>query len=143
MNSRQQKLLDQLKECQTPDEGIKIVNQLLPDWLLGIIDDYSDDYRHLRLNWYKICEKIGVTPKKIVVVSQIDFDNKLQKEIGELLTRMGYVIRRADEFIGCPICRKAIPVEGLHGLLVRHNMPVPPQWSDHCRKCQKYELKKK
>ena len=111
----------------------------LPGWLIASTDAYSIDYPHLDRNWKLICQSLGVQPQKIVVVDKINFDaeNTFLKTVCDVLTARGYVIRRKEEFTGCEICTKAIPVREVWQLLKNKNFPVPDEWSSVCSECKK------
>lgn len=128
-------LLEELKTTTTPQEFIE---RVFPNWLIVSLNGYSSDYPHLEKNWKTLCSSLKVEPKKIVLVSIIEFtdNHRLLKEICETMTRLGYCVRRAHEFIPCRVCEKAIPIREIHSLLLEKKMPVIKDWSDHCSSCE-------
>ena len=53
------------------EEIITKLNLKFPNWIEDICDNYREDYPHLINNWKIICKKIGTTPKKILLVSEL------------------------------------------------------------------------
>jgi len=113
-----------------------------PGWLRTVTNDYSDDYEFLRSNWKYICTKNHTSPQRIITVSAVFFDKKNGPlrhlgimSICEELTRQGYVIRRYDEFVNCPVCTRSIPAREVWESMRDKRLPVPEKWSPHCTKC--------
>ena len=126
-----------LEELKTANNTQEFIEHVFPGWLIVSLDGYSSDYPHLERNWKTLCSTLKLEPQKIVLVSTIEFtdNHRLLKEICEKMTRMGYCVRRAHEFIPCKVCEKAIPIREIHSLLLEKKMPVPKDWSDHCSSC--------
>ena len=120
------------KEIQEYDEAN------LPGWLIASTDEYSPDYPHLQENWTMLCMMNGVQRQKIVVVDHVSFedDHTFLHAVCETMTCRGYVVRRKEEFTGCEVCRKAIPVVEVWHLLKEKGMAVPRSWSNTCRGCE-------
>lgn len=115
----------------------ELINQYYSGWLVASVLEYSSDYPHLQSNWKRICEMNKVNTKKIVFVSDIIFDDnhKIINEIAERMTKEGYCIRRASEFIICSKCEKAIPCKPIWFLLKEKGFKVPKEWKNTCEKC--------
>lgn len=131
--------LNDEKDDEKDDEKIQeFISSILPNWLVYSTDNYSDDYPHLRSNWNQICKMTKTSPKKIVLVQDIVFDenHEVVKEMCEFMTKRGYVVRRAGEFIVCRTCMKAIPCIEVWHLLKEKGLNVPSEWSDKCRRCE-------
>lgn len=131
-------IFDKLKECKTHDEIHKLIDETLPGWLVDSIEDYSDDYEILRTNWYKICENLKISPKKIILVEFIGFDPKkylLLQILCERMTREGYLIRQCNELIKCKVCNKAIPNFELYTMIKQKGYKIPKKWSSICMEC--------
>ena len=62
---------DKINKISNDIELINFINEIFPNWIQFIIDDYSDDYPHLKVNWKKICEKCKIIIKKIIIVKYI------------------------------------------------------------------------
>ena len=122
-------------------ELLVYVDNLLPEWVEDTtMKKYCDDYTWLTRNWHKLCEVNNTTPKRIVLVSDINFLDESQRglvmrKLCDDLTAIGYVIRRSGEFIACSKCRKAIPCKEIYNLMKEKGAPVPEFWSDKCTKC--------
>jgi hypothetical protein len=129
--------LHTLDEQKDINELRKYIDIILPKWLLYATDNYSKDYPHLRFNWEHICKMMKTEPQKIVLVQEIIFDNdhKVVKEVCEIITKYGYVVRRINEFTLCKNCLLAIPCKDVWHLLKEKKMPVPEVWSDKCSNC--------
>lgn len=132
-----EEVVKKFSEIKTPLEFKEEINKLFPDWLVCYLDGYSSDYKYLENNWKKLCETMKVPPQKILFVTEIVFDDdhKLQRQICEIMTQRGFVVRRLHEFIACPVCNRAIPCQELWQMLKSKGMPVPGSWSNKCRNC--------
>ena len=140
-------ILTVLEKEHDHNEVQKLIRNVFPDWLSSFTDGYSKDYPHLTKNWHTICKRIGVTPKKIVLVRNIpiqDKDKILIQAICEKMTRSGYVVRRTVEFTYCSVCKQAIPTEGIYNKMretfdklqtVNRGLVLPDVWSNKCVNC--------
>jgi hypothetical protein len=135
-------ILQQLRTLSSPEDTVDFVNKHFPGWLILSLTSYSKDYPQFQSNWEKICQMANTTPQKIVLVSDIKFDEEhvATSVIAEFMTRNGYCVRRAAEFIACSECEGAIPCQPLWTLLKDKGMPVPPVWSNRCNDCWPREL---
>ena len=118
--------------------GIRsVIGKVFPGWLKCIVDKYSDDYPHLSVNWSKICDLAKTTPKKIVLVDKIFFDDDhtVLRVFCEIMTFFGYVVRRIDEFCVCNKCNAAIPCIKIYNVMKEKNVRVPDSWSSKCLSC--------
>ena len=119
-------------------ELLEYIDSKLPNWVEHIANEYRDDYPHLISNWKKLCKKMEMKPTKILLVSQIPAPkdsncNKLILRYGDILTRLGYIVRRSSEFTICKTTDKVIPTEDLYNYMI--NIPqirnlLPNKWSD-------------
>jgi len=128
-------IIDRLDSINDKTEFQQYVQHILPHWLIYTIDKYSSDYPHLQENWIKLCQINKVRPQKIVLVADIQFDENHQvvQKCCEIMTKRGYVVRRASEFVVCPVCNKAIPCKPLWELLRNHQAKhIPVNWSEKC-----------
>jgi hypothetical protein len=130
-------ILRNLSTLKTADETEKFINDNFPGWLILSLPGYSSDYHHLQKNWEKICQMAKTVPQKIILVSDIKFDDThiATSVISEFMTRNGYCVRRAAEFIACPKCEGAIPSRELWIMLKDRGMPVPKIWANCCSNC--------
>jgi hypothetical protein len=137
-------ILNKLKSATNATEAEEIINEVFPGWLICHLYGYCDDYPHFTTNWEKICDKIGTTPKFIVLVNDIEFTESptLKNKICEFLTMYGYCVRRREEFLPCGSCEKAIPCREIWNLLKQHNtntpnsgIVLPEVWSNKCVNC--------
>jgi hypothetical protein len=137
-NETRIQIKEDIKECKCLKDIVDLIDQYYPEWLVTSIDGYSEDYPQLTKNWNIVCEKMGVTPKKIILVKEIKFsaDYKIMEFICDFMTRNGYCVRRETEFVVCPDCNKAIPVESVHSVLKKNKSNVPLVWRSHCRNCK-------
>lgn len=130
-------LLKNIQECKTISDVETLVEAYYPAWIVAILNDYSSDYSHLHANWTKLCNYSNVSPQKIILVKDIDFTEQTSEKarLCEALTRKGYCIRRAEEFVACQTCYRAIPCPELWANLKERGLPVPDEWSRQCSKC--------
>lgn len=132
------KIMTELVACTTVEAATATIRKYYPFWIIYTIDEYCPDYPILIANWNKICELTKSTPKKIVLVEELKFEEKEHpiNFIAEYLTRQGYCVRRACEYLVCQKCEKAIPVQELWAQLRDRGLQVPKIWSDKCEKCR-------
>ena len=132
-------IIEQIKNSPNIGEIKKIFDNYYPNFIKNIFDNYSDDYPNLKSNWDTICKKCNTTPKKIILVEEInlvDFkNNKLINIYNEILTRVGFCVRKEKDFIGCKVCNKAIPCIELYNILKVNGNYIPNKWSNICSKC--------
>ena len=130
-------LITKLHSLTEEKEIQQFISDNLSGWFIHLLEGYSNDYRYLQDNWKIICDKINTTPKKIVLVDDIKFDkdHTFLQTCCEVMTKRGYVVRRASEFIVCPTCFKAIPCKDIHHLMKEKKLPVPTDWSNKCSSC--------
>jgi hypothetical protein len=130
-------ILQQLSTLSTAGDTEKFINTHFPGWLVYSLEGYSKDYSYLQGNWEKICQMTNTVPQKIILVSDIKFDEEhvATSVIAEFMTRNGYCVRRSAEFIACSKCERALPCRELWTLMKEKGMPVPAVWSNHCRNC--------
>lgn len=126
-----------LSLSQSISEIEDIVEKDYPNWIVAILNDYSKDYPHLSKNWETLCQRMDVSPKKIVLVKDINFEEKNDPkiEVCEILTKKGYVIRRMNEFVPCITCNSCIPCVEIWHLLKEKGFSVPKNWENKCSKC--------
>ena len=133
-------ILEKIKTLPTMGEVKQLIEETFPEWFVALLDDYCPDYPQLRVNWRVVCHKLGISPTKVVIVEEINFDDdkhKLTKTFAELLTRVGFSVRRKIEFTPCRVCHKAIPSPELHEQFrVRGDVKIPPTWSQYCVGCE-------
>jgi hypothetical protein len=136
-----EEILDQIKSCPTLGDVVQTVTRLYPDWILGVLPDYSPDYPILTENWHNICFKNNVEPKKIVLVQSIYFDDihVILKTFSEILTLSGFCVRTKNDLFACNKCGLALPQSHLYDLLkekVEDIDDIPPVWSVLCEDCE-------
>ena len=137
-------IVDELKTCTTALDLMNIIYREFPDWITSVVPTYSDDYPSLKKNWFDVIvetnkkSSLQTTPQAILLVSHLQFGTNYitLTTICELLTIMGYVVRRNTEFVVCSVCLKAIPCEQLYNKLKQFNKPRPSVWNVLCTSCQ-------
>lgn len=139
MNSNQiSSIMNRIDNASSDVQKVtEIIDEVLPNWLIASMVTYSRDYPHLQKNWETICTGLGHRPQRIVLVSEIlfDDDHKLQLEICEYLTKKGYCIRRIGELIPCTTCNSALVSEEIWRFMRNKNLQVPSEWSNKCKGC--------
>jgi hypothetical protein len=130
---------DKIKNISNDNELINFITEIFPNWIEFMIDDYSEDYPTLKINWGKICDRYQIKRKKIIIVKYIpSIDSKvcsLCKDFCDILTLNGYVIRQIEQFTKCKKCSKAIPNIELYNLLKMNNFECPIEWGENCSNC--------
>ncbi len=137
-----QEFIDRFMTLTDKKEIQNFIEDTFPGWLIASTTRYCHDYPHLQLNWETICRLNNVKPQKIVVVDEVHFDRKehahnhsLLMLICDVMTKLGYVVRRKEEFTGCESCQRAIPTALVWHLMQEKGMPVPLIWSTTCSGC--------
>ena len=131
-------IIDALKNAEMHDDILRIINNTFDTWLKGFPKRFSEDYPHFQNNWEYVCKKSNCTPLNIAIVDFMVFNNpkyRLIQTFAELLTVMGYSVRRKEEFIGCKVCGNAIPTQPIYGQLRDRKIPVPMYWMTKCVNC--------
>lgn len=130
-------ILEKIRTLPTIGDIKKLTDEYFPDWIVTVMDDYSDDYPHLRKNWHAICQMAKIKPTQIMIVEDIlrGENNKLIRAFAECFTYSGFVVRRKAEFFPCDVCGKAIPSISLWQYMKDKNMNVPENWFVTCQKC--------
>lgn len=132
-------IINGLSDLKSYEQVEAYICDQYPGWILGSFKKYSVDYPHLTENWAKICEMVGAKAQKILLVAghhtSCDEQHKTIQFFCEYLTRLGYIIRKADEFIPCTRCSAAIPVEEMWIRMLRGGMNVPHSWRTKCAAC--------
>ena len=132
-------IVEEVKNAQTHDDVVKIINRTFPTWILGWPKRYSLDYPHFQNNWAFVCKRAGCTPLSVIIVDKIEFKDseyKLVRLFSELLTVFGHSVRRKEEFVGCKMCGDAIPSQGVYNQLVERKVAnIPGCWMVKCRAC--------
>ena len=107
------------------------IDTIFPNWFIATIDDYSDDYPHLKKNWSDICEKIGIEKTQILIVDQLSHEPQYSLILffAEIFTRAGFAVRRKNEFFPCKVCNKALPSEYIWQIMKDNNFSVPEKFS--------------
>jgi len=143
--------LDIQEKGRNISEIVKIINEVIPDWCVKILDEYSVDYPHLKDNWIHCCKRVETTPNKIVVVRDIPTERDAPHfrhihTMCDYLTRLGCVVRRVDEIIECSVCGRALASKALYDAICNLDtdnvqrlrqikMVLPEVWSEKCREC--------
>ena len=138
MTSNTDNIITRITSASSADEIERIIEQAYPGWLILSLENYCKDYPHFKTNWMEICRKLNTEPKRIVLVKDISFENPNleQNQICDYLTKNGYVVRRAGEFIACSKCESAIPCIEVWSLLKEKNFRVPSVYSMSCSGCR-------
>jgi hypothetical protein len=129
-----------MEEVENSTNPLKSIQTIIPDWVTCSFDEYSTDYPQLSKNWNRICEQIGTTPQKILLVEchimdtlHLDMrDYTTLENLCNFLTGKGYCIRRANEFVKCSKCQRAIVSKDLWVYMKSQGVPCPEKWSPDC-----------
>jgi len=131
-------IIQYMNSIKTTKEMYDYIQQIYPRWLVMALDGYCEDYPHLTSNWDTICSKMGIKPQKIILVTDLVFDDnhRVTMAFAEHMTRNGYIVRRSSEFIACYVCMKAIPSLEIWKNFKSNKLPCPSAWSIKCAKCK-------
>jgi hypothetical protein len=131
-------LFDQFNSIEDEYEILCFIEKVFENWLVDVIDGYSNDYSQLNENWGKLCTQMGTVKRKIILVANLNFNDshKLLRLVCDKVVMKGFLIRRTCEFIKCRKCNKALLSEELfHKLRVFNAANIPESWSDSCINC--------
>lgn len=130
-------IIEEIKNLGTLGEIRELVDRVFPGFIIGIIPKFSKDYAAIQKNWEIVCSRIGIQPAQILIISDYFFQDgyNLAKVICETFTRVGFCVRRYDEYIMCNGCGNAIATENNYLLLKKLGQQVPTIWSNKCSTC--------
>jgi len=131
-------LLEKMKEVESIEDISDLVTNIFPTWIIGLLDDFSDDYPHIQKGWINMCKKIGLKRNKIIIVDDMVFDKEhtFIIAIAECFTRAGFMVRRKSEYIPCKVCKKAVPSYQSWEVMKENYIPcIPTIWKDTCSTC--------
>lgn len=113
---------------------LEYIDEKYPKWVYKICDKYSKDYDYLNLNWSRMCDIFNTTPKKIIIVENMNIDEFYT--LAELLTKVGFIVRTKDEYIYCSKCNKCIPTEKTYDIMKTKILSIiPNSHSIYCSNC--------
>ena len=124
---------NEINQLPTMKDVFDLIKTKYPNWIVDLVNKYSDDYPHLQNNWQTLVNYSKTKIQKIVIVES--FDNEEQLSFAELLTRTGFIVRTKAELIPCSVCRSAIPSKTIYDKMKQHNMEFHFIWSNKCRNC--------
>lgn len=130
-----EEVFENIKNCPTIKEVIEVINKTYPDWIYGFFDGFSKDYPHLDNNWRKVCMQMKVSPSKVMLVKDFDFNNDNMKLINifcELFTKCGFSIKKEREYIICKNCNLLIPVPEIYERFKNSGFSIPSNWNSEC-----------
>jgi hypothetical protein len=133
-------IIEKLKNTETHDEIVNIINETFPTWILGWLKAYSSDYPHFQKNWENVCTSTKTKPLRVVIVNKIVFNDEnysLLRMFCELLTLFGHSVRRKEEFVECKLCGDALPTPYIYNALKEKGtgIKIPLFWSPKCSTC--------
>lgn len=131
-------IMGKIKECETHDQVVDLINETFPGWIIGWPKRYSVDFPHFQNNWEFVCNKAETRTLSVIIVDTIIFNDPkytLVKMFCEILTLFGHSVRRKEEFIGCKMCGDAIPSQSVFLQLVERKVTTLDCWMIKCRGC--------
>ena len=131
-------ILKDMNTIKDLDGILNMINIIYPDWIVYMLNNYSEDYPHLIKNWDTIVKTSNLTKGKIIVVRFMSDkeDHKLIRIFADLFTTSGSVLRTVNDLSPCPKCSLAIPSEYVYNKMKEHKIPtLPEKWSIQCTKC--------
>lgn len=132
-----EEIKEQIKNAPTLKELKDILDKLYPTWIKGIIKDYSIDYPTLKQHWHNICFENNVSPKEIMLVDFISFDDSYSiiRIFCEILTLSGFCIRTNNEIFSCKSCGNALVQSNYYNVLKDSGQSIPDVWRTTCTNC--------
>ena len=83
-------LIEEIKNSETHDQVVDIINKTFPTWIIGWPKKYSVDYPHFQNNWNFVCKKAGCKPLSVIIVDTIEF-KKTNYSLVKILDRKSVV----------------------------------------------------
>ena len=124
---------NEVNELPTIKDVFDLIQSKYPNWIVDLVDRYSEDYPHLQNNWKKLAEISKMKMNKIVIVE--NFENEDQLSFAELLSQSGFVVRTKTEFIPCTVCHSAIPTKTIYNKMKENIKQIDFEWNNKCRNC--------
>jgi hypothetical protein len=124
---------NEINQLATMKDVFDLIERKYPNWIVDLVDKYSDDYPHLQNNWQTLVNYSKTKMQKIIIVE--NFDNEEQLSFAELLTHAGFIVRTKVELIPCSVCNSAIPSETIYNKMKEHNIQFNFTWSNKCKNC--------
>ena len=126
-------MLQKLSHCPTIGDITNLVNDLFPTLIICSIKEYSQDYPHLTENWNTLCGMMNTTPKEIIIFDNYnDNENEFIKQVAEIYTKSGFVVRRKSEYFPAKNNpNKALPNELIYNCFKEKGLKVPDNWSEY------------
>lgn len=131
-------IINEIKNLPTLGDIKPLVDKYFPEWIIGTIEGYSKDYIFLENNWKNVCNKMNVSPTKIIIVDSnimMDGNHKLISLFAEILTKSGFCVRSKNHFFACKKCGRALPHTETYDIFKNNNNIIPETWSTICEKC--------
>ena len=128
-------IIASLLQLPTYKDVLDYINNIFPNLIVAFTDKYSNDYPFLTKNWNYICDRIGITPKNIIILKHTPLDQKHScvAIFCELLTRFGNCVKSEDDLILCSNCNKAIPSAKRWNCV--KNKTNLSRWNNKCTTC--------
>ena len=127
-------MIAELYELRTIKDVFDKVNEVYPNWIIDILDDYADEYECLKRSWIIVLEEKKIPRQKIIVIS--DVSNEDQMAICELLSSSGFLVRTKDEIQPCgeDKCGLALITQDRFNHIKAKNTNLPVYWRSKCQK---------
>jgi hypothetical protein len=135
--------LNDLRDLRTIEDVLRYANTNYPGWIAGFADRYSDDYPHLTCTWVEMSKMLKTAAAQIILVSYVPLlkegggsDIPVLAGLCDIFSRSGFMMRRNEEFLTCPVCDALIPTQKAYTKLT---VKPPFPWKNRCRLCSEEE----
>lgn len=128
-------ILLKIPQLKTLGEIVAFIQTIWPNFIIGFIKEYSEDYPELKQNWIDLCNKHSIQPKEIMIVDNFNSNvenHKLVNVVCDIFLQLGFLVRKKHEIIPCWRCGKALPSMLVFGNL--KNLSIR-EWKDSCQDC--------
>lgn len=128
-----------IRDAQFMHDVLKLADKYLPNWVVGFLDKYSDDYPALSRQWSRVCSSEGVGERKQIMLTRFmstDSNYRLLNSFVEVFVTAGFSVRRLQDIVPCRECNAGIPSLGLYSSMKSASLDVPEQWSETCVACK-------
>jgi len=126
-------IIELFNECKSNSDFINVICKNFSGWIVTTSSKYSDEYVFLQDNWFRLCEKLNVPMRKILLVNETN--NNSFNLLSDFLTTKGFCIRLYSQFNQCENCHSIIPCIDLWRNLKIQGRNIPEKWDKNCLSC--------
>lgn len=134
-----------ISQAKHMGEVLALANKYLPNWIVGFLDKYSNDYPALTALWDTVCTiDSEEKPRRKAQIMLVNFmrntsasesEYKLLNSFVEVFTLAGFSVRRVHDIVPCTVCNAGIPSQELYNTMKNAKLGIPEERADKCSTC--------